>query len=327
MGWSRSIFFLSGFLISGLLFSEITKTGSFSISRFLIRRGLKIYPAFYVFIAFSAIVYAKSAPLAAWCSEVFFLQSYRPHVWGHTWSLAVEEHFYLALPCLILLLHRKKLLNAIPWISLALLVVCLISRVETLDQNLLWFATHSRIDALFAGVALGYLYHFKRETFSRMSIPSLLPLGILFLLPTLMALQLIHPRALPWLLTSNLLGFSAIVLWAVPRKLFFPFPLESIGRYSYSIYLWHFPICAWWRHMPLTDHSMRGYPMSGIGFVGNLVSAIVVGIAAAILIERPVLKLRDRFFPSFNRQLRNVNGPPLADAALIVTLKARSATP
>jgi len=102
-------FVLSGFLISGLLLVNSKPRNSISFKRFLIRRGLKIYPAFYVYLIFltrRGLLHGlprrfvdDSVP-----SRSLLVQNYWHGVWDHTWSLAVEEHFYvLAAGCASLL--------------------------------------------------------------------------------------------------------------------------------------------------------------------------------------------------------------------------------
>src|SRR5277367_6183127 len=103
-GWTGvDLFFvLSGFLISGLLFSEYKKRRAISFKRFYIRRGLKIYPAFYVFLLVTAVGgwwgFHSVAPATMYLNEIFFVMNYLGGVWTHTWSLGVEEHFYIILP-------------------------------------------------------------------------------------------------------------------------------------------------------------------------------------------------------------------------------------
>src|SRR5215470_10370022 len=97
-GWiGVDLFFvLSGFLVSGLLFREHLTHQRIEVGSFLARRGLKIYPGFYVLIAVSvlaSVAMHRALSAAGVLSEVFFVQNYRRGLWPHTWSLAVEEHF------------------------------------------------------------------------------------------------------------------------------------------------------------------------------------------------------------------------------------------
>src|SRR5262245_1722109 len=95
VGWvGVDLFFvLSGFLISGLLFNDWKQNQSISLSRFFIRRGFKIYPAFYFFlftllpVVILQTSHQKHDVGARVLAEVFFVQNYLPHIWLHTWSL------------------------------------------------------------------------------------------------------------------------------------------------------------------------------------------------------------------------------------------------
>ena len=109
-GWvGVDLFFvLSGFLISGLLFTEHKKDGVIGFKNFIIRRGFKIYPGFWVMILLTLLLYSidgneskKYLPF-----EILFIQNYFPGFWGHTWTLAVEEHFYIGLPLLLIVVYR-----------------------------------------------------------------------------------------------------------------------------------------------------------------------------------------------------------------------------
>ena len=89
-GWAGvDLFFvLSGFLVSGLLFNEFKKSGQVNIKRFLIRRGFKIYPAFYIFLLVALITekywFRVNYPLQNILSELFFMQSYFNGCFLHT---------------------------------------------------------------------------------------------------------------------------------------------------------------------------------------------------------------------------------------------------
>ena len=106
----RSFLCVIGFLISGLLFREYQKHGAIHPGRFYLRRGLKIYPAFYVLVAVTClwiVSIGEAIPVNRLVPELLFLQNYFDGLWGHTWTLAVEEHFYLGLPLLLLWLGRN----------------------------------------------------------------------------------------------------------------------------------------------------------------------------------------------------------------------------
>ena len=137
VGWiGVDLFFvLSGFLISGLLFSEYKRNGQIDIQRFILRRGLKIWPAYYVLVIVTAIIsmlvaHARGVPFPSHEVAVFaiFVRNFFGNdgfnYLAHSWSLAVEEHFYLMLPLLLLVLLRLRRLGdpfrSIPWIFLAI---------------------------------------------------------------------------------------------------------------------------------------------------------------------------------------------------------------
>ncbi len=168
-------FVLSGFLVGGLLFKELLTKRHLDVRRFLIRRSFRIFPSYIVFIAFVFLLLAFHSSLTnsfrALMPNFLHLQNYLGSPRGHTWSLAVEEHFYLFLPFLLLwLTSRKKPISAsldfVPFISLGLIVLCALFRLYAFayppSYNPLW-ATHLRMDALFFGVMLAYFYHFKPQ--------------------------------------------------------------------------------------------------------------------------------------------------------------------
>lgn len=175
-GWiGVDLFFvLSGFLISGLLFAEYRASGRIDAGRFLIRRGFKIYPSFYAFLAITVIVEAFRGRMITGgqlLAETLFVQNYGPRFWGHTWSLAVEEHFYLLLPfALVALLRFGKTpgasLRRLPLLIVFLAGAILVGRTYTASRGFWVYShTHCRADALAAGVFLGWFWHFRaRET-------------------------------------------------------------------------------------------------------------------------------------------------------------------
>ena len=141
-GWvGVDIFFvLSGYLVGGLLFQEHQARGCLDWKRFLVRRGLKIYPAFYVWLAVAVAIAASRGhrpSQAQFFGELLFLQNYLGNLRHHTWSLAVEEHFYLGLTFLLASLARfarSAPFSKVPAIIAAVGIGCLVLRLAT-DQR------------------------------------------------------------------------------------------------------------------------------------------------------------------------------------------------
>jgi len=284
-------FVLSGFLISGLLFSEYKSIQELQLKRFWIRRGFKIFPAFYLFILVTTIFALPSRmPVRVLLSEALFLQGYFQPFWVHTWSLAVEEHFYFMLPLLFILMvrlsrGRENPFRALPILSILISAGCLYLRILAARHGgQLGIPTHLRIDALFAGVALGYFWHFDRDSFREAGKFWVLIVAILFSLALL-----IMPVFLQ--LTFAYMAFSFIVAWAANRPErpgFLGRPIAFIGRHSYSIYLWHAVVVLW----------LARFPANWFRFPAYVSAVIVMGVLMSKLVEFPALRLREKLFPS-----------------------------
>jgi peptidoglycan/LPS O-acetylase OafA/YrhL len=311
VGWiGVDLFFvLSGFLISTLLFREFHATGKIAFRKFIFRRGFKIWPSFYVLLAITSLLLSTRHPfpLGGVFANAVFLQNYffQHSPWhldlmGHAWSLAVEEHFYLILPLLLMGLGRLRRnaddpFSAIPYLLLAEGIVCLGFRYFTLPVGTFRVVarTHMRIDTLFTGVVIGYFYCFRKESFRKLSGPIAPVLAGLFCLPAFFTTS--ESR---WMQTFGLtglyVGFSFLVAWAVARE-----PIEgpagipakaaaAVGRYSYSIYLWHW----------LLSDLFWTVRASALAFWCYVALSISLGIVMATLVEIPCLTIRERLLPS-----------------------------
>ncbi len=323
-GWvGVDLFFvLSGFLISGLIFREIHRYKTFSIKNFLIRRALRIYPPFYLLIIFTPFLLPlKGLPASTirlgYLCELLYLQSYCGSFWGHTWSLSIEEHFYLFLPWLlftILLIrpNHKNPFKSLPYIFIFLAIVCLSGRLLISQKMpLCWFCTlnptHLRIDSLMAGVVISYFYHIDPEHFLNMIRPYhfwLCFFGILLLFPAF-----IFPLETTWFiqtigLTIFYLGSSCLLIgvldWKSSKSIITK-GMVFIGIYSYSIYLWHRAIELWLLPRIENDFIMRltAYNPFVIYFMG----AIILGSVMGFLVEVPILKVRDKLIPTKSGEL------------------------
>ena len=270
VGWvGVDLFFvLSGFLVSGLLFSEYTNTGKIRPLYFLIRRGFKIYPLFYVVLLSHILYYSiKGISLQSnqILAEVFFFQNYSEGIMGISWSLAIEEHFYLLLCLAIFLAAKKNKITssvAIPYGCMAIFIICLLLRVVTYYNNgyqslfVNDFPTHLRLDALAFGVFLSYWFHFSNNSFCaffKKNRTWLLVFSFCLFLPVF-----IWERETFIINTFNYtflyIGFGIWVSLAIvfttnihsaKERNWLKAPYNFmvwVGKYSYAIYLCHFII-------------------------------------------------------------------------------------
>jgi len=318
-------FVLSGFLVSGLLFREYFTRGRADVRRFLIRRGFKIYPAFYVFVIVTVLLrlrFGDTLTARDIISELLFVQNYGPHVWSHTWSLAVEEHFYLLLAAIVAALCHwvpRAPLARIPrffWLTTALVFA---ARAWTIAHAPYAtpthrFPTHLQIDSLFTGVILAY-YHYTRESLAAFVRRRSLPI-VLGGLALVVAAQLISGPTTKYLLGHLMTnaGFAALVIVGVvaaPALGAFGRGAAWVGAQSYSIYLWHAAVLG--IGGVVVEH-FAGRPLSFLETAAWYVpTSFVSGVIAAKIIELPALRLRDRLFPDGRRE------PALSSASDPVT--------
>jgi peptidoglycan/LPS O-acetylase OafA/YrhL len=330
-GWTGvDLFFvLSGFLIGGLLLSEFQARGRIDLWRFAIRRMFKIWPGYYllVFVALGIDGPGRwERALQVYLPNFLHLQNYSPYYnrIDQTWSLAIEEHFYIALPMLMWFLLRfgrkTRPLAALPWIALAVVLGCNIARFILLgnrpfNMRTHGTATHLRIDSLAFGVLLAYCYHFQFPAMARLGRHrwALLMVGLALIAPMGLLERLTHPFMSTIGYTMLYVGYGSILVGAV----FTPIgrqgglagmlfgsrlarALATIGIYSYSIYLWHFGLLRDALQKQLIpqmmpeDGAMKWLVGSGL----YVALSFVAGMAMARIVEFPALALRNRLFPA-----------------------------
>jgi peptidoglycan/LPS O-acetylase OafA/YrhL len=311
-GWAGvDLFFvLSGFLVGGLLFRELRETGALNFGRFFIRRAYKIYPPFWAFLAFLiAWSFCTRGGVGNLLPDLFFYQNYVPGIWGTNWSLAVEEHFYLLLPGVLLWLARvrgsARAFHQFPRLFGYFAVLCMGLRAwnasRTFDVYTHLTPTHLRIDGLFFGAVLAYFHTFEHErfvAFCRRYSRWLLAGGIAayipaYILPLEESLYIqIVGFAVQWLGAGALICF-ALSRTTVPGKK--ARALAAIGRTSYATYLWHFWIGR--VGFPAFAH-LAGFEWPWPAHtVCYFIATIGAGFVLTACIERPFLRMRDRRFP------------------------------
>jgi peptidoglycan/LPS O-acetylase OafA/YrhL len=324
-------FVLSGFLVSGLLYAEYKKRGEISLKRFYVRRAWRIYPAFYALIVFS---YFFSWLVMDWkmrdrqiFTELFFLQNYQQAYWNHTWTLALEEHFYILLPLALLGLVRRNPgaadpFRAIPYIVGASSLLFLAGRMINfaVRTEYSWYThawpTHLRMDSLIFGVGIAYAYHFNRERFYRILRPLRYPMIVLGVATLSTSIWLPISASAFYYHTfgfmQSYLGAAAlmvgVLMCRIPQNRITN-GLALLGTYSYSIYLWHMALMYW--AIPKWKDTLSWEVRTLIYFIG----AFVIGIGMAKMLEAPLLRVRDRLHPSRTEEAPVIMSAPARRAA------------
>jgi peptidoglycan/LPS O-acetylase OafA/YrhL len=309
MGWSGvDLFFvLSGFLVGGVLLSEYKKTGALDVKRFIIRRGLKIWPAYYFYILFQVIV--RRHPIRSFLlANLLHIQNYLGSSLEHTWTLSIEEHFYVLLSLSIgwMVLRKwpvRKMIVAFMVLSALVLAV----RCATWHWGLhemAEHATHTRIDSLLFGVILTALMQFYPANFEWIAGRKGLLISTWISAMAFMAYAN-HKPALLYTVgyTWIYLGYAAFMLVlyrhsGAIRHFVLYRVIAKIGVYSYGIYLWHLAVrdaC-----FGIANHLNPALRWP-VAMALEYATAIVLGAILTHLVEWPVLRLRDRLFPAKDR--------------------------
>ena len=319
-------FVLSGYLITRLLLDEHGASGRIDLPRFYLRRFLRLTPPLLAMLA----VYLVWAPYAwpqfgLWSHvrdtlvAAFYLSDYArafwlfPHVVQHTWSLGVEEHFYLVWPLALLGLLRLPARwrpAALFGLYVAATAWRMIWYVDATD----WPETYFRLDTRMSGLILGALLATLLSGADR--VPERLAnlAGVVASLALILALTLgawRAPGALEW--TMTLVEFAAAALliasaapksW-VSRALSAP-PLVATGILSYGIYLWHYPLALYFRdRMPWFEAMLT-----------VLAIAFLAAAMSHLLIEKPLQGFRRNLRPQMETEPAAIDADAVAAAGL-----------
>jgi peptidoglycan/LPS O-acetylase OafA/YrhL len=304
-------FVISGFLITLLLLREHRRTQAVSLKHFYLRRSFRILPA-YAFFLLTVFVLKQAGesevPPRWWAAALTYTSSFLSRgdwvaAWdlSHTWSLSVEEHFYLIWPCLFLFAGLRGAFVAAlacvlltPWLRFAL-GTYLGYHIPALD-----FFSPTRMDAISAGCCLAFLASlpgFQRWT--RLSGPGALAVvaaGLaLLVLPNAMRPSLGHFRVFNNYQAYAANSFRPVIMagmvWACLRsdpsgvlgKVLNARFLAFIGVISYSLYLWQQLFLN-----PFRSHWICLWPM-------NVLATLLAALFSYWVIELPFLRLKERY--------------------------------
>jgi peptidoglycan/LPS O-acetylase OafA/YrhL len=324
-------FVLSGFLITSLLVAEYDRTGRIDLPAFLARRARRLLPAALVMIvtvlaagrlfspdaigglrgdAVSAALWSNNWRLALRGVD-YFSQGGAASPLQHTWSLAVEEQFYLVWPVLVVLIcaagarlmdHRRRLLVVtVAGAAVSALVTLILSGDSSAGR--VYFGTDTRAQELLIGAALAaalapgwQAQHAAApdRSLARRALPlvasggGLLVLGVAAHRADGAGAEFRHGLML-WVALASAALIAGVVLderTPIARLLTTP-PLVAIGTMSYGLYLWHWPV------FRVLDGERTGLGPLELAVVRILVSVVLAG-ASLLFVELPVRRLQLR---------------------------------
>jgi len=290
----RIFFVISGFLITSLLLSENEENGCIDLPNFYARRFLRIFPAYYSFLFIVGIFTLAnliSVTASDFLGPISYLSNYigTTQLLGHTWSLAVEQQFYLIWPIILVILgFRTGLILAAIFIIAAPIARVLLS-IDTETPATLW--THFELtgDALSAGCIFAILRQrmweipLYRKFISKPILIASVPI-VIFLTTSHQwpifwnGLGTLAANILIVLILDNCMRLESSVIYKILNRN----PLKFIGLISYSLYIWQ----QFFAYSKLTN-------TYGI----SLILMFAVAISSYFIIEKPALRLK-RFFQS-----------------------------
>ncbi|WP_409527079.1 acyltransferase family protein [Rhizobium sp. P32RR-XVIII] len=328
----RLFFVLSGFLITRLLLearSTVRYEPTTALKSFYIRRALRIFPPYFAVLGFVWFVNLEGARgslkwHALYLSNFWYAlrDEWAPWVLCHTWSLSIEEQFYIAWPLVMLRAPRRLIAPvcvAVITSSLAYRLYWPLTGTPSLARDLLPPAS---MDALVGGALLA-VYRRTTDVWPQWMRLSWLPLtaaAIIFLwlksvpmAPALEWLTWIGAELSPLVPFVMLVGYGSSGLRGAPRRLLQLPPIVAIGRVSYGVYLFH-PIVlsllvkaqAW---IPV-DVSEQGPGRFAVGTIATLMVASISWLA----FEKPLNQLK-RHFPYVSSKSRAPSPVEASEAA------------
>jgi peptidoglycan/LPS O-acetylase OafA/YrhL len=308
-------FVISGFLITALLVEEYERNRRIRLGFFYVRRALRLFPALFAAVAV-AVIYASFAPrnqlhetskeaIAAvfyWDNWFHGLNIGNPTILLHTWSLSIEEQFYVVWPLVLLLAlglaRSRRELWLLPLAAAAAVAVVRagVSLAHPHSFMRLYFGTDTRADALLIGCTLALLWarglpRWLDRLLVWLALPAVAVLAALMWFATVPGRSLYVYGLLACSLASAVL-IGGVVIGRPPplvRALEQP-ALVFVGKISYGLYLWHYVV--FWI---VRDHTSGWSQATRVPL--ELALAVAVAVASYYLLELPIVRRKARFTP------------------------------
>lgn len=299
-------FVISGYLVGGALMKDFLQDQKISFFGFVLKRGFKIWPSYYVFLLIGFLASnlllsgefeSQKLQLSELPRYIFWYRNFvgEPYhfVFDHVWSLCIEEHFYLLLPCLILILQAFKAGGKVLIFSLILTIllafVCKCMMLTMTHSHDTYAMTFNRLDTFAWGILVAYLQFRGKDLSGKKGIQS-----VLFLVGTggiALTIFLNESGMIPYfeelIMHSILPVFIFCLIWSTllmkNRRWLIPF--RVIGYYSYNWYLWN-PIVV----ILCMQYLGKGWWSFAVYFVFSALLAVFF----THFVEETFLKLRSR---------------------------------
>lgn len=300
-------FVISGYLVGGALMRDFLNGKKIRFFSFILKRGFKIWPSYYVFILIAFLISNSAFSDSFSAERMQFSELPRYLFWyrnftglpfhfstAHIWSLCIEEHFYVLLPILMLLLgffklNKNYLIGALLLIIMAAFGSKLFMYFMTNSKDT-YSMTFNRLDTFSWGILVAYLHYsgiiLADKLFLRRILLVLSLVGVALIL-YLEAFKLI-PLFKELIMHSILPLFMALLIWTslAETKQKWMTPFRVVGYYSYNWYLWN-PLIG----MLCFDHLGFGIFSFAFYFLGSFFIAVL----GTHFIEEPFLNLRKRY--------------------------------
>ncbi|MEP6735382.1 MAG: acyltransferase [Chryseolinea sp.] len=300
-GLGVNIFFvISGFLITYLLLAERQKTGQINFLAFYQRRALRIFPAFYTYLFAISIVNLTVNLNLSWpiiLGAGLFVQNFVP--WGpnwfveHTWSLSVEEQFYILWPFLFVRFPKLKGIKS--YAGVMILCALIRSLNYKFPDVAIYFLSPFLMNAdfLFTGCFIAYQYFYRAEEVRALILKAkpifvLIAIGVLWVTSRFEYHPIYDRIFIPLSGIAGCLCIGFLLLYFIEKDdtagyRFLNLPIvKFVGRLSYSIYLW------------------QQLFLSNLGlwittFPQNILATVLAALCSYFLIEKPFLRIKERF--------------------------------
>lgn len=326
-GWPAVdlLFVLSGYLIGGVLFSALRNGKPIRAGEFYVRRYLRIYPSYFVILLGYAWAFlppnpSSIAPTAGMLTLTQNLIGISVTAFGFSWSLCVEEHFYVLMPVLCSLFSRlRRPRGFVAGFYLAVVALGIFLRATVwqsarhadpgsafiLFDPSLFIPTYQRLDGLATGVGLALIEHFRPRLWERLSAQKtwIMAAGIIFLLPVF------HGLLDRSSFFSCVLGFPALALGLATFVFWAAQPGSWVNRIQVPAFRWMADLVypAYLTNEAILQRGNPTWALLGVSpdgasaFVLAMAEILVASLALRYSVERPFLKLRYRWV---NRHLR-----------------------